>query len=222
MKASKKTATIDRMALLGSSRGLGWATYQILTKNCPDAFYFLSSRKINNRSKEVTKLSTLIAQDFSKTPVASSFLDDLKKFNPTTIIYLAGGGPHGPFEEKKWSDHQWALNTCFLYPAELLHLVLSASESFLDLQQIIFVGSAIAEDRADPLAASYAAAKHALKGLITSVQQESSKKPKVRLFSPGYMQTELLPVCSKPRQAGIAEDAFDVAKKLIAFIEKND
>jgi hypothetical protein len=49
-----------------------------------------------------------------------------------------------------------------------------------------------------------------------------SLSPEVRLFSPGYMQTDLLPANSQPRQNGEAENPLDVAKKLIAMIEKND
>jgi short-subunit dehydrogenase len=221
MNASQ-ISTMDRVVLLGSSRGLGWATYQTLVKNYSSANYFLSSRKIANRAGQVSEKTFLVPQDFSKIPLDPQFVRQLAEFKPTTVIYFAGGGPHGAFEEKKWSDHQWALNTTFLYPAELIHRILAQYSDWPELRQLIVVGSAIAEANGDPFAASYAAAKHALKGLITSIQKESSPKPKLRLFSPGYMQTEMLPASSRPRQLGLAEDPFEVAKKLIAFIEKND
>ena len=147
---------------------------------------------------------------------------EIKNFKPTQIIYCAGGGPYGPFHKKKWSDHWWSLATTFLYPAELLHHLLSCFENWPNLQQVTFVGSAVAESEPDPLAASYAAAKHALKGLITTIQKENRLRPKILLFSPGYMQTDLLPATSWPKQQGLAQKAGDVAKELIAFIEKNN
>ena len=63
------------------------------------------------------------------------------------------------------------------------------------------VGSAIADEKADPGAASYAAGKHALKGLVDSIQEE---KPHLdlRIFRPGYVDTELLPPQAKPRKEG--------------------
>ena len=220
---SRQISGNDRIALLGSSRGLGWATYQELLRQQPDGQYFLSSRKIQTRENEVSKSTKLVSQDFSKTPVDFSFLNDLKEFAPTRIIYLAGGGPHGVFQQKKWSDHQWAINTTFLYPAQLLHTFLSNAFEWPSLEQIILIGSAVAEDRADPLASSYAASKHALRGLVTSIVEEKlPSSPRLSLFSPGYMQTDLLPPSSRPRQVGLAEDPVFVAKKLIAFIEKND
>ena len=213
-----------RFALLGASRGLGWATYQALQNHDENFEFLLSSRKIEARRNEISAANTtLLAQDFSRLPVDVEFVQNLKKFTPTDLIYFAGGGPYGAFSEKKWSDHQWALNTTFLYPAELLHVLLK--EKWPSLKKIILIGSAIAENKPDKNAASYAAAKHALKGLVETIQLEragSTSGPRVQLFSPGYMQTDLLPPHSEPRQKQLAENPLDVAKKLITMIEKSD
>ncbi len=209
---------------MGASRGLGWATYQQLNQRSDDQAFLLSSRKIGSRQELISKNTELVQQDFSVTPISSDFLMTLQRFNPTCLVYFAGGGPYGNFGEKKWSDHQWAFKTSFLYPAEPLHVILSGPTNWKQLKKIVFIGSAIAENKADPKAASYAAAKHALKGLIDSVHLErvGTEGPQLKLFSPGYMQTDLLPVNSQPRQNQIALDPDDVAKKLIAIIEKND
>ena len=217
---------MNRIAILGASRGLGWALYSELVETNKEISFFLSSRKINEKVKtlyENTKLKTqLIPQDFSKTPVDPHFVKILEQFRPTILVYVAGGGPYGEFQTKKWSDHIWALNTTFIYPAELLHHILASPQSWISLQKIIFVGSAVAEQSPDPNAASYAAAKHALKGLVSSIQQESVKSPKIELFSPGYMQTELLPGNSWPVAQGLVESPNTVAQKLITLIEKNN
>lgn len=213
-----------RFALLGASRGLGWATYQTLQNYYKNSEFLLSSRKIQARQSEVSAANTtLLSQDFSKLPVQLDFIQSLKKFNPTDVIYFAGGGPYGAFSEKKWSDHQWALNTTFVYPAELLHVLLK--EEWASLRNFILIGSSVAESKADKYAASYAAAKHALKGLVDSIQLEmplSTSSLRIQLFSPGYMQTDLLPPHSEPRQKQMAENPLDVAKKLITMIEKSD
>lgn len=216
-----------RFALLGASRGLGWATFQALQNQYTDAEYFLSSRKIESRLADIgsenKKNVKFVTQDFSKIPIQNEFVEKLKVFEPSDLIFFAGGGPYGPFSEKKWSDHQWALNTTFLFPAELIHLLLK--EKWKSLRNVILIGSSIAESKPDLNAASYAAAKHALKGLIDTVQLElknSTSSLNLQLFSPGYMQTDLLPVHSEPRQKQLAENPLDVAKKLITMIEKND
>ena len=218
----EKLTNQDRILILGASRGLGWALYGQLIRIIPQAQFLLSSRKILDRKEYVTENTTLLAQDFSKIPIAVDFINSVKSFAPTRIIYVAGGGPYGSYVAKKWSDHQWALTTTFLYPAELLHTLLSQSENFASLAQVTFVGSQIADNQPDRNAASYAAAKHALRGLITTVQLEVQSKPQILLFSPGYMQTDLIPAGSWPIQQGLAQDPAAVADQLIAFIEKNN
>lgn len=215
----------DRIAILGASRGLGWSLYNELLNQEKTTHFFLSSRKIQDRKDQITQGTYLQTQDFSKTPIDRDFLKALSKFSPTRIVYMAGGGPFGEFQNKKWSDHLWSMNTTFLYPAELLHQLLSTPQDWPSLEQIVFVGSDIAENKPDPNASSYAAAKHALKGLVSTVQQElaaGAHGPDIVLFSPGYMQTDMLPANSAPRIEGKAEEPAEVAKKLIAAIEKNN
>ncbi|OFZ28765.1 MAG: hypothetical protein A2622_06700 [Bdellovibrionales bacterium RIFCSPHIGHO2_01_FULL_40_29] len=219
---SHKISEKDRIAILGASRGLGFALYQELSQRHFNCSFFVSSRKITERASDFSEKTHVQSQDYSKTPVTEEFLNSLCEFAPTRLIYVAGGGPHGSFHSKKWSDHQWALNTSFLYPAELLHRILSQNKSWPGLTQIVLVGSEIAEAKPDLGAASYAAAKHGLRGLVTSIQAEQGLGPEVLLFSPGYMQTDLLPAESWPVQKGLAVQPSQVAKELIAFIEKNN
>ena len=159
-----------------------------------------------------------ITQDFSKNNVDEIFFKQIIDFNPTEIIYCAGGGPYGIFENKKWSDHQWAMDVNFLYPAKLIHQILNVKSEFKNLKSITCVGSDIAENKPDSFASSYAAGKHALRGLITTLQVENSTPIHIKLFSPGYMQTDLLPANSQPRLTNQAMDPALVAEKLIEFI----
>lgn len=146
--------------------------------------------------------------DFSKNENILSLHKEIIDFNPHRLIYCAGGGPYGFFHKKTWQSHAWSFQLNFLFPGELLHTLLSEkSENISNLKQLVFIGSTIAEDQPDPFAASYAAGKHALKGLISSLVEES-KSPllkdftpwDIRLYSPGYMDTSLLPAQSLPRK----------------------
>ena len=195
-----------KFILLGASRGLGWATYQALAKKYPAAEFLLVSRKIAEGNYQSFKF------DFAK-ELTSEFLTKLVDFKPTTIIYFAAGGPYGSFAEKKWADHHWALQVSFLFPAQLLHA--SMRESVSSLKKFVVVGSAIAENKPDPGAASYCAAKHALKGLVATLQAENNSAFNIQIFSPGYIETDLLPAHSWPRQQGLAESAENVADQLI-------
>lgn len=210
---------MQKFILLGASRGLGWHTYLKLAESFPEAKFLLCSRKISEKKSDFMANTECFEQDFSKAPVGADFLEVLQKFDGTHLIYFAGGGPYGNFETKKWTSHQWALQTSFLYPAELTHQILSKPKSWSSLQKLVLIGSLIAEAKADPQAASYAAAKHALKGLIDSINAEQKPKPAVLLFSPGYMQTDLLPPNSIPRSSQQAENPVVVAERLIEFIE---
>lgn len=205
-----------RFLLLGASRGLGWATYLALNTKYPDSQFFLSSRKIENNN--VTENTKKVAQDFSLGSVGSDFFKQIQEFQPTEMIYFAGGGPYGIFQNKKWSDHQWAMNVNFLYPAELIHQILCSKNNFLNLKSVTVIGSDIAEYKPDSNAASYAAAKHALRGLMTTLQTENSTAIKFKLFSPGYMLTALLPVNSAPRNENRATNPVVAAENLVEFI----
>lgn len=208
--------------LLGVSRGLGWATYLQLLQTEPESEFLLCSRRIENRETEIESSRTkILSCDFSK-ELSADFFQSLADFNPNHIIYFAGGGPYDLYQKKQWKDHLWCLQTSFLSPAQLIHEVLrSAPESWPQLKSLTVIGSAVAENAPDPKAASYAAAKHALRGLVTTINAEQEVRPKVLLFSPGYMQTELLPLHSEPRLTNRAESAEVVACRLIEYIENH-
>jgi short-subunit dehydrogenase len=195
-----------KFILLGASRGLGQATFQALQKKYPAAEFLLVSRKIENGFQ----------CDFSKSENLPRLMNEIEKFSPTHIVYLAAGGPYGNFHEKKWNDHLWSLQVSFLFPAQLLHSLMQKPP--INLKKFVCVGSAIAENKADPQAASYCAAKHALRGLISTIQAENKSAFKVDLFSPGYMETDLLPAQSWPRQQGLADSAENVALALIDLL----
>lgn len=201
--------SFEKIAILGASRGLGLAVSQCFAQHNKKTQLLLVSRKIEktlaqNKLEELFNLESKQIKsftcDFSSPENLTPLLDELSNFNPNRVFYVAGGGPFGNFETKKWQDHQWALQVNFLFPAELLHRILQNHSTFKELSQIVFAGSAIAENNPDPKSSSYASAKHGLKGLITSIQSENPPLD-IRLFSPGYIDTQLLPPNAWPRQS---------------------
>lgn len=198
----------ERIAILGASRGLG---FELLTHllHQTQSTVWVSSRKSgtlkeNSLLREFHHRFEGVSLDFTKTTDLEKLIESLCYFRPSRLFYCSGGGPFGFYSEKPWHAHQWALNLNLLVPAQLLHAILKNKETqFSELKQIVFIGSAIAENAADPGAASYASAKHGLKGLIHSVVMETEALPlDLRLYSPGYMDTTLLPPNSRPRQDG--------------------
>ena len=202
---------------MGASKGLGYQTYKSLWRTDTQADFLLSSRKI--MQTQIEDRTQVLQQDFSKVPLADDFLQALADFQPTYLIYCAGGGPYGLFQDQKLSAHEWALNVNFIYPMELLHKIVQSLKTFQQLQACVFVGSAIAQDKPDVKASSYCAAKHALKGLISTVQKENSLPFQVKLFSPTYMDTDLLPPHSEPRRTGSVASVFNVAEELVNFVD---
>lgn len=222
--------------LLGASRGLGKAFYEQVIIRYPALKQVLVSRKVSqifSSLQGASEAPVRIDQDFTKVEkwdeyVLSyrSFIDEhLRGHQPQIKIrffYFAGGGPYGAFADKQFKDHQWAMRLNFEYPAFLLHSLMTLQKSLNNPIQMNFIGSDIAESQPDPFASSYCAGKHALKGLISSILQESWPTKSLidlRLFSPGYMDTSMLPKQAWPRQVeNLVADPHVVAKTLLDWI----
>ena len=206
---------MKRFCLLGASRGLGWGIYLALSQKYTEAEFLLVSRKIATRSNELKPNTQIYAFDFSKAS-AEELIPIIQNFQPTEVVYCAGGGPYANYFESSWDSHQWSLKVTFLFAAELI-LKLGQSKGHQP-ESIIVIGSSIAESSPDPMAASYCAAKHALKGLISTLQMEKSCPIQIKMFSPGYIATDLLPKNSAPRLDGRAQSVESVASELINFL----
>lgn len=189
-------------AFLGCSRGLGAEVLRHFAEKHPKDRGIGLSRDIEalTEVRDSLAMTLKVEQfDFSNENDVAQIVPFLAQHSVNRVFYFAGGGPYGLYKSKKWRDHNWAWKVNFLTPAYLLHSFLR-DDKFSYLKQVVFVGSAIADDRPDPLAASYSSAKHALRGLIETVIQENPVCD-IRLFRPGYMDTALLPKNAKPRQA---------------------
>lgn len=191
----------ERILVLGGSRGLGAAIVQLFKEQNLDAI-------------SISRKSSVTA-DFSKADQSDDVIKRIREFAPQRIIYCAAGGPFGAFGQFHWKDHAWALRVTFEFPAMLLHSLIQ--NPLENLRQVVVVGSSVAESQPDPGAAAYSAAKHALRGLVTTLQKETIPFD-LRLLSPGYMMTDLLPVDSAPRREGKARDPLKVAQLMIQSI----
>jgi NAD(P)-dependent dehydrogenase (short-subunit alcohol dehydrogenase family) len=99
----------------------------------------------------------------------------------------------------------------------ILHSLLQ-DQNQADLKQFILVGSSVAESQSDPKASSYSAAKHALWGLYKTVIKENPQID-LRLFSPPYMETDMLPLHSEPRQSGKAWAPEKISSIMLEWIQ---
>jgi short-subunit dehydrogenase len=207
----------EKYLLLGASRGLGACFLNTVLSQSDNSEVSVVSRKATKSVKKQSEKSSVIYRDidFSNTQGQQEALDWISEFRPTQIFYFAAGGPYGDYSQKKWKDHLWALEVSFLFPSLLTHFCLSQKH----IRQLVLLGSAVAEERGDPGAASYAAAKHGLLGLHRSVTLEQPSLD-FRLFSPGYMDTDLLPLHAWPRQKELVEAPQKVAEKLWSWSNK--
>ncbi len=199
---------MDRILILGASRGLGAELVKQICAAGYPAVGFGRKQPQLARLREEWPLFEYQLADFAATAGQNLVLSSVLAENFSKIFYVAGGGPFGLYSQREWKDHQWAWEVTFQFPARLLHVLANAkSES-----QVTMVGSAVAESSPDPLAASYSAAKHALLGLVHSLRAERPEWD-LRLFSPGYMDTELLPKNAAVRQLGVFSPS-DMARDL--------
>jgi short-subunit dehydrogenase len=194
---------VKKVLVLGASKGLGAAVAEVL-----------SNRGIEVCTMQRTSNSKyqFLQADFTKQQNWESYLEQIMSTSPDQLIYCAGGGPFGEFTKKKFSDHEWAYKLNLLFPAFLIHTI---------KVPLLFTGSAIAENQSDAKAASYASAKHGLLGLIRSVKAEDPMR-KLKLFSPGYMDTSMLPLNAWPRQQGLVLPPGKVAQILVNWIQSDD
>ncbi len=191
----------EKWVLLGASRGLGLAFSKLTLARFPNIDLFLASRSINGF-------------DFSNTDLFEFYAEKIADFKADRIFYFAGGGPYGPYSKFEWKDQLWSFNVSFGFPAYLLNYLGKLDSKIL---QMVFVGSSIAETQPDPNAAMYCASKHALRGLITTLQKEGFQIP-LSLFSPGYMNTDMLPKSAWPRQHGLVAEPETIAQQLLQLV----
>jgi short-subunit dehydrogenase len=191
-------------ALLGASRGLGRAVHQrLLAVGVRPSQIHVISRKSE------------ISLDFADSERWPALIQTLHSLKATHVWYFAGGGPFGDYAQKNWRDHEWAFRVNFMAPAYVLHALTKETRQ---VGQLICVGSAVAGTRPDPRAASYAAGKHALRGLMTSVQAENATGLDLRLFEPTYLDTPMLPPNAKPRQTpGMVRPLAEVSQEFVSW-----
>lgn len=184
--------------ILGASRGLGYELSKTAASQGARVTGFARKGELlATLEQEFQSFSARIA-DFTRPEGQQTVLSYLTEQPIDKIFYVAGGGPYGPFEKPDWKDHEWAWEVTFKFPAKILHTLARMPQK----PQIILVGSSIAEADGDPKAASYASAKHALRGLQQSLNKENPEWD-VRLFSPGYMDTDMLPASAPVRAQGV-------------------
>ena len=203
----KNTELSNRYVILGGRRGLGRCLSLEIGARDLGSTQMVSSRK--EFSPQVSNAESITA-DLSKREDWPRLWSQIQEFGASHLVFCAGGGPYGKFGDKDFKDHLWALNVSFVSASFFLHQFLSS-----DLRQM--VGSHIAEEKVDPMAASYCASKHALLGLISSVQNEYPERD-IRLFSPTYLDTDMLPSHSAPREQGLARSPESAAKDMFQWM----
>ena len=196
-----------KIAILGASSGLGLEIAKLYSE---ESSLFLSARK----TKNIKLKGDHFYFDCDFTKQFAQLLVFLKSFNPEVVIYCAGGGPYGKFKDKELKDHEWSLAVNFLAPQKLIHSCLNDG----DIKKLALVGSAVAEDLGDINASSYAAGKHALVGLHKSIILEEPEFD-LRLFSPGYMNTKMLPKSAPVRKTKNILEPLDVAMRFKSWFE---
>jgi len=167
--------TVSRTLILGGSRGLGKA----LIDRIPD------SLSVSRASGE--------SIDLSKVDASVQVLKTISSFQPDRIIYVAGGGPHGAFFEKSMKSHTWAYNVNMFTPIQILYGLIDQNYE----GDFVYIGSAIAERSKSVQSLSYSTSKKSARDIILS---HKSKSLKTKVFSPPYMNTDLLPQGSWPRE----------------------
>jgi len=189
---------MDRAVILGASRGLG---AELVKKACSTTYSVTGFGRKEPALKELKSQFPLFEYniaDLANPAGQDTVIRYLLEEPFSKLFCVAGGGPYGAFGQANWRDHEWAWEVSFKAHARVLHALAQAHR----FEQVVLIGSSVAESMGDKGAASYCAAKHALKGLYLSLRQDYPTWD-VRLFSPGYMDTALLPMNAAVRKSGV-------------------
>lgn len=222
MNGKNKMEKIKNWCFLGASRGLGYQSTLVWDQKIKEATFYLVSRKSDDLQGLKTGIKNnqaiVLEADFNNFSDQKKIIQKLLSLDNLGVLYFAGGGPYGEFENQKWTSHQWAFEVNFLFPSKLLHELLKTPGCSL----FAYVGSAVAENSCDPKASSYAASKHAMKGLLSSIYKENPQRQcQIRLLSPSYMDTDMLPQGSWPRREGRVSPPREVAQTLYEWLSVN-
>ena len=202
---------MKKWALIGSSRGLGRAFAECLPAD--DRLLLISRKEPVGFMRE----AQFFPADLAKTQGRADLLEKLREFEPDVVVDFAAGGPYGDFASKDWKDHMWSFQVSFMAKAELVHGLAGLQTP---PQMVCWIGSAIAEDDGDVKAGAYAASKAALKSLFYTLRKEESLPFELLLFSPGYIDTDLLPANAAPRkQVESLWKPAEVADKLLDWLQ---
>jgi NAD(P)-dependent dehydrogenase (short-subunit alcohol dehydrogenase family) len=182
----------SRIAVIGASRGLGAAVVRKLRVINSEARILKFSRT------PPEDIADWVKADISHPEDQRMVVAKLLEWKPSLVICTLGGGPYGYFGGKNWESHLWGFQVSLLFPARLLHMAMQSEVSGF-LRQMVVVGSSVAEDQPDAKAASYASAKHGLFGLWRTLRAEPQNGLDLRLYSPGYMDTTMIPAGSLVR-----------------------
>lgn len=202
--------------ILGASRGLGAALVRHAgLANARATGWARKADRMKRLSAMVPNFGFRVG-DLAREADQASAIADAVSAGYDRIFVVLGGGPWGPYHAHEFRSHAWAFEVNFLFPAKLLHALARAGR----FPPVVLTGSAVAEAAADPFAASYGAAKHALRGLYLNLRAEYPNWD-VRLFSPGYLDTELLPAKAPPRLKGVY-DVQTIAAELWTWAHRPD
>lgn len=204
---------MEKVFIIGGRRGLGAAVAAAWGQTHPQDEITISSRQPFSHPTAKTMVA-----DLNRDEDVERLSQWIRLERPTRVFCFAGGGPYGLFADKNLKDHLWALKVSFLAPMALLHTFMAVNSPAIQPSgQWVMTGSAIAESAGDANAASYAAAKHALVGLVSSLRAETPQMD-IRLFSPGYMATDLLPAAAiKAKGLADVQKPEDVAVQFIKW-----
>jgi len=165
----------QKSLILGGSKGLGCSISGCLPN-----------------SKSLSRSSSVESVDLSQPASIALVEKHLLSFGPDLVFYVAGGGVYGEYFSKPMHSHRWTFEVNFFRPTQIADLLKKSGFK----GKFIYIGSAIAERSESLKCISYSYSKKLAVKTLLSLSEEDLK---VRVFSPPYMDTDLLPKNSWPR-----------------------
>lgn len=223
----------DALVILGASRGIGESlVWESLNQG------HLNLHLVSRNLSSLQKIQKLAKSKFPEANIQIHSKDlcsekDLMSMVhgfqaegefPRHWVLVFGGTSSGkiskePFESTPWAKLEEMVELNLVAPMRLLHQVLPEllrpnAEGLVEPSSIVAIASQAAHESLPGISA-YAAAKHGLVGLLSSIREEvQDSNVKVSIVSPGYVDTELVPSHPNLDRAKMIP-ALDVAKAVL-------
>ena len=217
----------QRVLITGGTSGIGFVTAQQLVLAGSQVAILARGREaLSEVAQKLPSVATIAADVGNQQEARAAVEEAAERLGGLdAVVVCAGAASYGPFVESNLSDYEQTIRTTLMGTIHTAHAALPHLERTCG--SLVVVGS-VAGRLPTPWLATYAAAKHAVRGFVRSLACElrAQRRPvRVALIAPGPVDTPFwrrarTPDGRLPPEIRGAYPPEDVAAEIVASLRK--